>query len=60
MKALAALDNRKEVTVEDLHVIAPMALRMRRSPFIEKYLSEQSNEEDEISKAVGSTISSGK
>ncbi|NJD60090.1 MAG: magnesium chelatase [Anaerolineales bacterium] len=60
MKALAALDNRKEVTVDDLQVIAPMALRMRRSQFIEKYLSEQSSEEDEINTAVDSTINDAK
>jgi len=51
-RAYAALDGRMEVVTEDIHVIAPMALRMRRSPFIEKYLSEQSLEEDEIIKTV--------
>jgi magnesium chelatase subunit I len=59
IKALAALDNRKEANQEDLQVIAPMALRMRRSEFIEKYLSEQSNEEVEINKAVDSSLSRG-
>lgn len=51
-RAFAALDGRIEVVAEDIHIIAPMALRMRRSPFIEKYLSEQSLEEDEIIKTV--------
>ena len=51
-RAYAALDGRMEVVTEDIHIIAPMALRMRRSPFIEKYLSEQSLEEDEIIKTV--------
>ncbi|MFZ2095597.1 MAG: ATP-binding protein [Anaerolineales bacterium] len=51
-RALAALDNRKVVTLEDLSLIAPMALRMRRSKFIEKYLSNQNVEEKEIKKAV--------
>jgi magnesium chelatase subunit I len=51
-RAYAALDGRMEVVTEDIHVIAPMALRMRRSPFLEKYLSEQSLEEDEIIKTV--------
>ena len=47
-KAFAALDGRLEVSNEDLRTIAPMALRMRRSEFIEKYLVDQSIEEDEI------------
>jgi magnesium chelatase subunit I len=51
-RALAALDNRKEVTLEDLSIIAPMALRMRRSKYIEKYLADQNDEENEIKKAV--------
>jgi magnesium chelatase subunit I len=54
-RALAALDNRKVVTLEDLSLIAPMALRMRRSKFIEKYLSNQNVEEKEIKKAVNET-----
>jgi magnesium chelatase subunit I len=51
-RALAALDNRKEVSLEDLNIIAPMALRMRRSKFIEDYLSDQNEEENEIKKVV--------
>ena len=43
-KAFAALDNRKVANPEDLEIIAPMALRMRRSEFIEEYLTEQSLE----------------
>jgi magnesium chelatase subunit I len=56
IKALAALDNRKLATEEDMKVIAPMALRMRRSGFIETYLSDQSKEENEINQAVTQTI----
>lgn len=51
-RALAALDNRKEVSLEDLNIIAPMALRMRRSKFIEDYLTDQNEEENEIKKVV--------
>jgi len=47
-RAFAALDGRNEVSWDDLLVIAPMALRMRRSKFIENYLSEQSKEEEAI------------
>jgi magnesium chelatase subunit I len=56
MKALAALDNRKMASADDLQVIAPMALRMRRSGFMETYLNDQSKEEDEIIQAVDSTL----
>jgi magnesium chelatase subunit I len=55
-RAFAALDGRLEVTIEDFQIIAPMALRMRRSTFIEKYMSEQSMEEEEIKKTVDRTL----
>jgi len=55
-RALAALDNRKVVNSEDLQIIAPMALRMRRSSFIEKYLIDQTDEEKEIKNAVNDTL----
>jgi magnesium chelatase subunit I len=56
MRAFAALDNRKAATLEDLQIIAPMALRMRRSEFIEKYLNDQSIEEREINNVVKDTF----
>jgi magnesium chelatase subunit I len=55
-RAFAALDGRLEVMPEDIQVIAPMALRMRRSQFIEKFLSEQSLEEEEITQTVDHTF----
>ena len=55
-RAFAALDNRKAVSPEDLQTIAPMALRMRRSEFIEKYLTDQSVEEKEIKNAIDDTL----
>ncbi len=55
-RAFAALDNRQVVTDDDLQTIAPMALRMRRSDFIEKYLDDQGEEEKEILKAVDQTL----
>ena len=56
MRAFAALDNRKVTVPEDLQIIAPMALRMRRSDFIEKYLTDQSIEEKEINQAVRESL----
>ena len=55
-RALAALDGRMEVTYEDIHTVAPMALRMRRSEFIEKYLADQSIEEEEINNTIEPTL----
>jgi len=52
-RAYTALDNRKVVEKEDLHTIAPMALRMRRSEFMEKYLNAEAVEENEIMTTVG-------
>jgi magnesium chelatase subunit I len=59
-RAYAALDNRKIVEREDLHAIAPMALRMRRSEFIERYVQDETAEEHEIMATINrpSTISS--
>jgi magnesium chelatase subunit I len=60
VRAYSALDNRKVVEIEDLHTIAPMALRMRRSEFIEKYLNAEAAEEKEIKTAIGYTSTSSK
>jgi magnesium chelatase subunit I len=51
-RALAAADNRIEVTIDDLRQVAPMALRLRRSKFIREYFKDQTSEEDEIDKAL--------
>jgi magnesium chelatase subunit I len=53
-RAFAALDNRKTVNRQDIQSIAPMALRLRRSEFMEKYLVNQASEEKEILNAVES------
>ena len=55
-KAFAALDGRMEIIKEDLHIIAPMALRMRRSTYIEKFITEQSVEEEEIMKTIKNMV----
>lgn len=59
MKALAVLDGRKEATLEDLQIIAPMALRMRRSEFIDRYLVDQAKEDQEISQTLAETTHRG-
>ncbi len=47
-RAYAAADARTEVTPADLGVVAPMALRMRRSAFMDAYFASQRGEEEEI------------
>ena len=47
-RAYAAAEGRTEVNEDDLRRIAPMALRIRRSPFINSYLKNQQEEEGEI------------
>lgn len=47
-RAFAAADARKEVALEDLKVVAPMALRLRQSPFMIKYFKEQGEEEKQL------------
>jgi magnesium chelatase subunit I len=47
-RAYAAADGRNKVTREDLQVVAPMALRLRRSQFMAEYFSRQAGEEEEL------------
>jgi len=47
-RAYAAADGREEVTPDDLRAVAPMALRLRRSAFMNEYFSSQQGEEDEL------------
>lgn len=47
-RAYTVADGRKRVRISDLAVVAPMALRMRRSPFMQSFLETQGAEDDEI------------
>lgn len=47
-RAYAAADMREEVMVEDLRAVAPLALRMRRSDFIDRFVTNQQTEDQEI------------
>ena len=53
-RAYAAADGRNEVTTEDLQVVAPMALRLRRSQFMTDYLKGQLSEEKEMTSLLSS------
>lgn len=55
-RAYTALDGRLEVTIDDLKTVAPMALRMRRSRFMEKFLSEITLEDGEISSIINTVL----
>jgi magnesium chelatase subunit I len=53
-RAYAAADGRDEVTPDDLRMVAPMALRLRRSQFMTDYLKGQLSEEKEMSSLLNS------
>jgi len=56
-RAHAASDGREVVRAEDLQIVAPLALRLRRSEFMTRYFSEQKEEEDEIKTAIDQVLS---
>ena len=45
--------------MDDLRVVAPMALRLRRSQFIEQYFEVQNQEEEEIATALAALPTDG-
>jgi magnesium chelatase subunit I len=53
-RAFTSADNREEVTMDDLRAVAPMALRMRRSLFMNEYFEGQVGEERELSSLLTS------
>ncbi|MBN1535134.1 MAG: ATP-binding protein [Anaerolineales bacterium] len=55
-RAHAAADRRDEVSIDDLIVVAPMALRLRRSSYITEYLDDQNAEEEELKTIIHQTI----
>lgn len=59
-RAHASADARDEVSLEDLRVVAPMALRLRRSSYIEQYIKDQSSETKLLEKAINDVIPPGK
>jgi len=55
-RAHAVADGRDVVTVEDLQQVAGMALRLRRSEFIEQYLEHQNTEAELLNKVLKSIL----
>jgi magnesium chelatase subunit I len=52
-RAYTAADGRNEVTVDDLKAVAPMALRLRRSQFMNDFFKGQLGEEKELTSLLG-------
>lgn len=55
-KANAAADGRSSVSMQDLKITAPLALRLRRSAFMVKYFQECDVEEDELKRTISQAI----
>ncbi len=58
-RAYAALDGRTSVSIDDLREIAPMALRLRRSTFMDEYFADRETEERELATVVRKTFEWG-
>jgi magnesium chelatase subunit I len=57
-RAYAAADARSRVAPADLQVVAPMALRLRRSDYIKEYFNHQQVEDEELVSALDEIIPS--
>ena len=53
-RAYASADGREQVTTGDLATVAPMALRLRRSHFMNEFFKGQIGEEKELASLLGS------
>lgn len=59
-RAYAAADARLRVTLDDLKSVAPLALRLRQSPFMIKYFQNQSEEEHQLHAILDTLIPESK
>lgn len=55
-RAYAAADARDRVSLSDLRVVAPMALRLRRSDFMTHYFEQQGQEDLELKKSLDASL----
>lgn len=51
-RAYAAADGRDSATISDVRAVAPLALRMRRSEFMDQFFDRQKSEEQQITKLL--------
>lgn len=59
-RARAAADGRTEVEDEDLAIVAPLALRLRRSDFMERFVRDSVEEDERISAGVKEVLGTEK
>lgn len=59
-RAYSAADGRSEVTLDDLRVVAPMALRLRKSEFTLDYLKQRQQEDSLLSSNLDELMSEKK
>ena len=52
-RAYTAASGRTKVKLSDLHIVAPMALRLRRSTYMDEYFNAQQAEEEELANLLG-------
>ena len=57
-RAYAAADGRIVATISDLAAVAPLALRQRRSPYMQQYFTEQAQEDELIQEALRANVNS--
>jgi magnesium chelatase subunit I len=55
-RALAAADSRELVSLEDLKTAAPLALRLRMSPFMIQYFQDQGKEEQRFNQTMSAIL----
>lgn len=58
-RAYTVADGRDETTADDVRAVAPMALRLRRSDFMDDFFREQDEEDEELQKLLASTDGEG-
>jgi len=55
-RAYSLADGRSRVEINDLRAIAPMVLRLRRSEFMVKYISDRNNEDEKMLKTIDQVL----
>ena len=55
-RAYAAMDGRTAVNLDDMMAVAPAALRLRRSTFIDEFLTRQTSEETDLQDHIKQVI----
>jgi magnesium chelatase subunit I len=58
-RAYAAADARTQVNITDIQTIAPLALRLRHSPFMIQYFHDQQQEEQRLTAQLNAVMDAG-